>query len=839
MTARLTRIELQGFRSFGQVRQTIDVPDSVAVFWGGNSQGKTSLVEALEFLLIGQIVRREMLASSKDEFAEALRNVHLAPTHPVWVAATVICDDGQKRTLTRRLVEDYRRGSAAGCVSKLEIDGNPCAEIDIERILGLRLAHPPLRAPVLSQHTLGYLFSISPTDRAAYFRAILDTQDLEDFRIAVAGLQPLLKAPASAELVDLAAAEAIPAIVAVVGRLRKVRKEADLAKALLACSKALLTSIGIVPAAQLSLQADQIYIELERRRAQKFPLDFFGRAALSPWTGPPAALTTTVSLFLAERAKVDAETKRLTDLFTAALLLPDHPTHDQPIECPLCGTTATLTAERMDFIREQVSATEAYTTAAGAFQTSLRNLSGQLDALVQGSDRAQPKFMRVVGVSRRAAGFTMVSIGKLVPDDSIVQAWFNAARPLQRTMSRLKRHVASARAELETALSDPERWREAQTLESHLADVGTVYAQAQVCLSAYEAPARVLGEALKAVVDQSADTKGWEPLVHICRNPAGLWAALVVAANHAVKVKSLEKALAEIDIASGKVIDGKFVDLSAGVRSWWDRLRPNETAFFDGIQRRGAKTRRTIDLKVGLSTKDDRSDAKIRDAIAVLSQSQTHCLGLSLFLARAIQERSGLVILDDPVLTSDDDYRPNFVSSVIEGLLDAGLQVIICTQDHKSWKDIGDRWGYRGAVQFQIIRNDPLLGTEIRSQNDDLATMMAKAQPLIKSQDPVVRKEGAIRLRETIERFGKMILVRERQRNGDSQASITDYDGKNFGTYASQIMALLTLDPSHPGKLRAAHTYVTPGPHDDKPPSSGELVSAYGDLKKFKKDYLD
>jgi len=447
--------------------------------------------------------------------------------------------------------------------------------------------------------------------------------------------------------------------------------------------------------------------------------------------------------------------------------------------------------------------------------------------------------MRVVGASRRTAGFTMVSIRKLVPDGSIVRAWLDAARPLRRAMNCLKRHIASARAELEIALADPGQWKDAQALESHLADVGTVHAQAQVCLSAYETPARALGEALKAVVDQSADTKGWEPLVRICRNPVGLWAALVVGAAHAVKVKSLEKALGEIDTASGKVIDGKFVDLSAGVRFWWDRLRPNETAFFDGIQRRGAKTRRTIDLKVGLSAKDDRSDTKIRDAIAVLSQSQTHCLGLSLFLARAIQERSGLVILDDPVLTSDDDYRPNFVSSVIEGLLDAGLQVIICTQDHKSWKDIGDRWGHRGAAQFQIILNDPLLGTEIRSQNDDLATMMAKAQPLIKSQDPVVRKDGAIRLREAIERFAKMILVRERQRTGDSLASITDYDGKNFGTYAQKVVALLTKDPSHPGKLRAAHTYVTPGPHDDKPPSSGELVSAYGDLKRFKKDYFE
>jgi len=87
--AQLSRIELQGFRSFGNVRQFLEPAISVSALRGGNSQGKTSFVEALEFLFTGQIARRELLASTKDEFAQALRNAHIAPTHPVWVAATV------------------------------------------------------------------------------------------------------------------------------------------------------------------------------------------------------------------------------------------------------------------------------------------------------------------------------------------------------------------------------------------------------------------------------------------------------------------------------------------------------------------------------------------------------------------------------------------------------------------------------------------------------------------------------------------------------------------------------------------------------------------------------
>lgn len=89
----LKKIEVQGFRSFGTGIQSFELPATVAVFWGGNSQGKSSLAEAIEFLLTGQIARRELLASSKEEFSDSLKNVHLQDTAPVIVCAEVICAD--------------------------------------------------------------------------------------------------------------------------------------------------------------------------------------------------------------------------------------------------------------------------------------------------------------------------------------------------------------------------------------------------------------------------------------------------------------------------------------------------------------------------------------------------------------------------------------------------------------------------------------------------------------------------------------------------------------------------------------------------------------------------
>lgn len=416
--ARLNRIEVQGFRSFGKLRQALDLPDTVSVLWGGNSQGKSSFAEAVEFLFTGQIARRELLSSTKDEFAEALRNAHIDPKEPVVVEAQILCGDGQVRRLTRKLVTDYR--GAAACVSALEIDGKLCTEQDIEKVLGIRLAHPPLRAPVLAQHTLGYLFSASPSDRATYFRAILDTQDLEDFRAAVASLQPLIKAPALPEISDLLIVEAIPALTSTAGRISKAKTKAELQQHVIANTAALLAKIGKTPGTTVADQAEQIEAELQHRRAQTFPLDLFGRTPFSPWGGVPATHKSVVDIFIGERGKIDAETKRLVDLFSAVLDLPVHPKIHEPMDCPLCGASKTFTVERIEFVTKQLMATAAYKKATENLQNALLGVYGQLDALRKSVGQALPKFMYETAPSRRKAGFRIAGISKLVPDQQVI-----------------------------------------------------------------------------------------------------------------------------------------------------------------------------------------------------------------------------------------------------------------------------------------------------------------------------------------------------------------------------------------------------------------------------------
>ena len=835
---KLKKIEIQGFRSFGTGRQLIELPPTIAVFWGGNSQGKTSFAEAIEFLLTGQIGRRELLASTKEEFSDSLKNVHIPNTSFVSISAEIICADGRAKILKRTLNEDYKKGSQ-GCTSIIQIDGHTCQEKDIEEQLGIKLFHPPLSAPVLAQHTLGYIFSAGPNERAAYFRAMLDTQDLENFRTAVAGLLTYIPEPSPKEIELLQAIESIQNLNKIVSAIRKSESQNDVEQNLFKATKIFLDSLSIASQDKLVHQAELIGQELQNRRAKSFPLDMFTRSSFSPWDKTTINLDKSIQNFLTERSKIDAETRRLVELFKTALLLPETTGGHKTIDCPLCGTANALTPDRILAIRNQVKATETYQTAEKNIVQALQTMEANLSSLSNTLNSSLPKFLREKSIVRREKNFTIAGIHNLISDKELIKDWLTQTRHMIRATTNFKRAILTTQKYISSIKNNIDHWNDPATVTHTIERIINAQETYEQKNNDYSQAAHKLSIPLKNAVELSTNTKGWEELVTLSLNPTNLWNALIQKGTYDEKIKDLEKALKEIDSCNGKVADEKFSDMSNEVKKWWNYLRPDEPTFFDAVQRRSTKARRTVDIKVGLSANEDQSNPKFRDAIAVFSQSQLHCLGLSMFLARTVQEKASFIILDDPVLTSDDDFRPNFTSTVIENLINEGIQVIVLTQDHSSWKDIGHRWSHLDDIQFQIVRNDPVLGTEIRNQNDGLATMIAKAQPFIKSHDPEQRKDGAVRIREAIERFGKEVLVKKRRKEGDSMASITDYDGKNFGEFSNLVYVLLAKDPSHPGKLKAAYSYVTPGPHDDTPPPSAQLSIALGDLRKMKKEYLD
>lgn len=837
MTCRISKLEIQGFRAFGRAVQTLDLPSLLAAICGPNSQGKTSLAEAVEFLLTGQIVRRALMASSQDEFADALRNAHLPASTQVFVQATIADSGGAPRIVKRVLKADYSKKQE--CETVLTIDGKPANEAALAA-LGVVLSQPPLRAPVLAQHTLGYVFSARPQDRASYFKALLEVTDLEEFRSQVSALGNEIAAPSSPLIEKLEAAAGIAGAGRLVKPLlAKVPTPAEIAAALAGCAKELIAAAGETPPADADALFARLGVLLSERRAKTFALKGFDRKPLAPWSGATAAQQDALPVYVAERDKVDEETRRLVGLLREALALPAVENAHADIDCPLCGSEAALTAARIAHIRGRVADTESFQQAQKDAAEALTQMLALVKGAVDGVIEALPLLITHPSRTRRARGIRVARIHALLGADAKpqVELWLSCLRRLVRARTRVvlasKRltGLVSDAIEKPESLDDPDLIRDGF---SALAEARDAFAAGLV---PYDPAEKAVSDALREVVDAQSETTGWQELIDLAGDRENLRAALIDRSAHEQAAKELAQALKQIDKGNEAVLEEKFGDLSDGVQTWWDLLRPDELSFFSGVRPRPG-ARRTIDFKAGLSANLDRSEPKLRDVIAVFSQSQLHCLGLALFLARAVKENSGFVVLDDPILSSDEDYRAFFNSSVIEELLRRGMQVIVLTQDQRTWKDLGERYLHQNITLFQIALQSPGNGSTVTNTADDLGMAIDRADKLVRSNHPDMLKQGGSVIRDAAERFCKEMLVRDRRATGAAAASLSDYTNRNLGQLCPLVEPLLTHDASHPGKLRTIGGTVNPANHDDAVPAAGALKVALGDLRFLKKTYL-
>jgi hypothetical protein len=834
---KINKLEIQGFRAFGRNPQTLEFPSLLAAIWGPNSQGKTSLAEAVEFLLTGEIVRRALMASGQDEFADSLRNAHLPGGAEVFVQATILGIDGEEYVVRRTLTTDY--GKKQECTTALTIDGAPSEEAGLA-VIGIRLSLPPLRAPVLAQHTLGYVFSARPQDRASYFKALLEVTDLDEFRSQVAALEKEIAAPESPLLGKFALAASVPAAVHHLKPfLSKVPSEIELTASFSAAFKSLIEANGEAAPPGDDERTARVVALLAEKQAKTFPLKGFDRKALPAWAAPEPEKFESLHRFVEERAKVDAEVRRLANLFREALALPAVHEAEHPIDCPLCGADDTLTPERIALLRDRVADTEVFQKALKEAREILGPMATGLSNLATALSEALPIFITNSSKFRRTRGFRVERIRELLGADANtdISAWLTSLRTLARARGRVMAAFRGTSALVEGLAADMDGFDECASVQKGFGAIAETHADFAVALAAYGMSEEKVRAGLQAIVDAQSETVGWQELIDLAGDIAALRSAMIERTAYAEAAKELAQAIKQIDKGTETVLDEKFGDLSEGVQKWWDILRPEEHSFFDGVkQRPGA--RRTIDFKAGLSIAPDRSSPQFRDVVAVFSMSQLHCLGLALFLARAVNEKAGFVVLDDPILSSDEDYRAFFNAMVVEELVNLGMQVIVLTQDQKTWKDLGERYLHQGIGLFQIDLRSPANGSAVANTADDLETKFMKAEILVRGGHPSLHKQGGEVIRDAAERFCKEMLIKERRAKGDAAASLNDYSLKNLGHLAPLVEPLLTLDPSHPGKLRAMGGALNPAKHDDAIPAAGVLKVALGDLRFLKKTYL-
>jgi ABC-type Mn2+/Zn2+ transport system ATPase subunit len=816
---RLRSITVCGFRAFGSTAQTIELAGTVTVVAGPNSAGKSSLVEAIEFLLAGRTTRQQLHAGAKSEFAGCLRNVHLQKSAAVWVEATVDID-GQMVAMRRELLADI--DSHGDFRTALTVGGKIVSGV---ADIGVRLAAVPFETPVLMQHSLRYVLSEKPQVRSDYLKTVLEIADLDTARDMIARVVQSLPVPQTPARALLGRCRAV--IGAGTHLTAGVTSSADVTAALLRVFRTLLDDRD--DGATLLTLAARMRGELSTRREAVFSLDAFRAAPVGGFA--PSEMPSLSAAKDGGAAPPVAPPSVLALLRSVREL---EPTVDAPRDCPVCLTPLALTPDRLREI--------------GAF------LDAHVDAVRMGQDaRNEVATMlretralrgRVNGAAPRAAYWKPQDLQR---EAAAAASVHDEGAALVSAMAWHAAEIVGAQAATGAAIDSHEAalMRIDEALRSGAAfDLTSAHKSARSLHDAVALLDAAAAKFLAATADARtqlsqtqatrSNTAGWDLLVQLVdvlpaidrENEAQLIADVLT--------KDCASALREIDVARKSVLDANFATLSTDVERWWSLLRMDEPIRFASLRRRG-EGNRFVDLKAMLEAEVGAGGFE-RDAAGVFSDSQLNALGLAIFLARATRSGLGFVVLDDPVPASDDEHCGSFASQVIGALLDDGVQVVVTTHNRKLARTVHDLHGHRSLSGYEVTLDSPRDGSRLAESSDELGQLLHDAEGAARHATSTLLREAAQKVRIAAERLCKSIIVVQQRAEG-KDASVTDLRG-TLGELLPMVIPLLVKDPSHAGKLRHAGKVLNPGNHDDTEiPGRADLVMVVGDLKGLRKEY--
>ena len=168
---RFTSLNICGFRGFNDA-QPLDLSDPIAVFEGPNGSGKTSIGEAMEWLLYGKTLKRTKGDElSKREYDGCYKNTHYSGAAPPFVEATLEDQTGRTRTIRRELKTDE--------TSTLTVDGAVAQDLEA---FGIDTVYD---RPLILQHTLQDFIFMKPKARYEVLSAMMGLEPLITFRNTV------------------------------------------------------------------------------------------------------------------------------------------------------------------------------------------------------------------------------------------------------------------------------------------------------------------------------------------------------------------------------------------------------------------------------------------------------------------------------------------------------------------------------------------------------------------------------------------------------------------------------------------------------------------------------
>lgn len=826
MGSRIVSVEVRGFRAFGTEPTQFDFDAPITVVHAGNSQGKTSLAEALEFLISGRSSRRDLLGGAKAEYHDSLRNAHMPDGDVyVYVEAKVRTEDGEAHQVRRELVCDF--GPGVECDSRLIVDGHPADDLDS---VGIPLADPPVRAPVLLQHIVRHALSTEPKQRVGYFKALLSLTDLDGFRKHVAAVrEDLEREPPGSSLTLVDALDATPAAKA--GATLKSLADAteDVVELRRRVEAALLDAGAVIVqsrSATLDELAEAVNTAIEAQRERAFPLAAFAASETVPAT-PAPPVTAAYEEALSEADEVAA---RVAPVLRAVLAVDDFASLEHAVDCPVCGSDSALTPERLVELRRQLDLTHTVDTAAGATARIINETRHILDRAVTDAHGVVPPAGMWPDEQMAATASQLLELGVAV---DVAVAARESAQQVARAFATVQTTTAAVHKQIDGAAEAVSARKTLPDMEVVYADLETAMKELATCAARHASRFDALRTAVEPAIRERVTTSGLRELEALLDRHDQLVGDLATESSRRRAVKRVKAAERALRDGAGRVLDDRFATMSGAIGNWWTSIRPEELVGFGGVKRR-AGGERFVNLVAALRAEPAGSVIE-RDALGVYSDSQLNALGLSIFLARAELLGTPLVVLDDPIPGSDPEHRLTFVQNTLGQLLDAGTQVVLTTFDSKlaDWTQSNHDW--RGLIAYELTLNDRVAGTEATQTSDTFSRLLLEAEENVNAPSARGRRAACGSYRAAAERLAKQIIATGRTNDGHP-CSVVDIEAE--ASVLGDLVPLVSgyaLDNAERGRWRTFAKVLNPGNHDDDVPSNIELKQVRGNLRQINK----
>lgn len=814
-------VEVRGFRAFGSEARRMDLSSNLVVIHAGNSQGKTSLAEAVEFLVTGRSSRRDLFGGAKAEYNESLRNAHLPADDPVWVAAGIRSDDGVIREVRRELITDFSR--AADCVSRLTVDGD---EVSSLATLGIDTSEGAIAAPVLLQHTLRYVLSTEPKQRATYFKALLALSDLDLLRERVrAQANDLERATLGPGLLSLQrlSQTRLAGFAITIQQLNGQDRETlrvDIEQALLDAGAAIL--------GRDSESIEHLIGALEQmareRNDEVFPLSDF--AVALPTEMPPLP---DLSTYVTEIRRADEVSAALLPVLTAFLRMPEVAHIDHPVDCPVCLTPDGLTPERVADIQVRIHDTTQLSAAASAAEKAVGDFRARLQTWISSVENSIPSAAVWEQTHEQAVTSAAAALSEEIPILLIAALdHVRGAAVHARKVVDAARKVDATAAEVADLIHRRVDIPDATTLS--LVNVQKLLPAFLDEVSGDESLAR-LRTAVEPLLRTRLQSEGTQDLLRVLNLLEELVEDQYAVQRRTAALQRLNSADRALKKAVGAVLDDRFSTMSAAIMRWWVSIRPEELVGFAGVKRRAAGAI-FVNLVAALQA-DTQGNPVERDALGVFSDSQLNALGLSTFLARTELVQSPFVFLDDPIPGSDGDHRLTFCQNTLGGLLSSGMQVIVTTYDPKLAElaqTVNESWE---PITYDLTLLNIVEGTEPAQTSDLYSNYMLQGEDGLNAPTAAGRRGACTAYRSAAERLAKQIIATNRTASG-SPTSVADIERE--ASMLGDLIPLLgpfTLSADEKGKWQVIPKVLNPGNHDDGAPSTIELKQIRGNLRQI------